>query len=677
MASLFDLLRDTMPIAAAEFASTWDGVEFDDLELADVLSVLRYLEPDESYQAIKPPIKEVDYKNNKLGPLQRIWSWKHDAADPAVISEVWCRVRDAGFISHKVFDSIEWGYESETHEYKKCVRVTLMSGQAVELPLEAKFIAAKWVVMDGAIQENQTDLWKLESRLDKGLVIAFVYEIDEHSLPQPWKPKPADLEGRDAARETSQGQQAKAPKQPPPSEPVPAESPYVFAAYVEQEPSAPVPETDPWGKRARKGDLMPRGHEVVVTGEIPSVQTAELGPGRILVVPSLATCRENSDFFPGDIFGMGRIYPHVMFMSSIPVLKMEASVRYNRPLRTTFADPFDGVPDAKPTCHAGFDASNGFISSLMVADANESGEELMGGGPAAIFIPENRPLPFWSYLFSYYLPNAHGAIGNETMRVIRTDRRWERSAYGLVTRDVEEGDSLYELLHKEPRQGEFDNMHMAPTMRVSGAVKAQVSSSEWFDFLLPRTDIDINDPGAQEALELADISMAPFCVHDCLHTHWRWSPNLTTTATLGWDENGPNAVAGAPLVPMNQDVSIWLRSESQMTYHVWIGREDGSVAEIPPGAWQVVMHHGSGYAVCTVDALKEMAARATVTSFHDGGSFWTDSQPITPVASHAALYWHLRYVLEVHEDVDDVTHWSHLRVRERTEVHSMRGARDL
>ena len=24
----------------------------------------------------------------------------------------------------------------------------------------------------------------------------------------------------------------------------------------------------------------------------------------------------------------------------------------------------------------------------------------------------------------------------------------------------------------------------------------------------------------------ANILMAPFCVHDCLHTHWRWAPPM-------------------------------------------------------------------------------------------------------------------------------------------------------
>lgn len=691
MASLFDLLRDTMPIAAAEFGATWGDKEFDDLDLDEVLSLVRYLEPDESYKAVKPPIRELDYHKNETGQLQRTWSWKHDAAEPAMISDIWCRVRDAGFISHKVFDSIEWGYEDpETREYKKSVRVTLKAGKSVELPLDPRFIAAKWVVMDGAIQEDQTNLWRLACRLDKGIVIAFVYELDDSSVPQPWKPGPADLEGREAARQTSAGSQARAPKSPIPplpplpAEPVPPESPYVFATHVEPTPPAPMFAGAPiagavaWGKQVRKGNLMPRGEETVVTGQIPSLNMAELGPARILVVLSLSTCRENSDFFPGDIFGMCRIYPHVMFMSSIPALKMEASVRYNRPLQTTFADPFDGIPGAKPTCHAGFDASNGFISTLMVADSNESADELMGGASAAIFIAENRPLPFWSYLFSYYMPGTYGEIGNEVMRVVRTDRRWDRSERGLVLRDVEEGDSEYGLLRKQARQGEFDNMHMAPTMRISGAVKALYADRGWFDFLvMPSEYIDIDSSAAQEALRMTDISMAPFCVHDCLHTHWRWSPVLTTKAVLGWDGFGPNSVAGAPQVPVNQDVSVWMRGDSLMTYHAWVGREDGSVSEIPAGEWQVMMHHGSAYAVYIVDAVEELKARLAIGFLRNGGSFWTESEGITPAVSHAALYWHLRYTLEVSGAADKVTDWRDLYARERTTVTSMRGARDL
>lgn len=139
------------------------------------------------------------------------------------------------------------------------------------------------------------------------------------------------------------------------------------------------------------------------------------------------------------------------------------------------------------------------------------------------------------------------------------------------------------------------------------------------------------------------------------------------------------------LTTPDQDVSIWLRSDSQITYHASIGRDDGSVADIPPGKWQVVMHHGSAYAVYIVGAIREFAARSAITTLANGGRFTVgrlpvtggDIMPVTPLISHAALYWHLRYVLEADEDVDEVTDWRDLRARERTTILSMRGARDL
>jgi hypothetical protein len=367
------------------------------------------------------------------------------------------------------------------------------------------------------------------------------------------------------------------------------------------------------------------------------------------------------------------------------VLKVEASVRYNRPLRTTIADPPDGLPGAKPTCHGGYDASNGFISSIMIADANDSADQL--GVPPG-FVGKNRPLPFWSHLFAYYMPDAYGTIGLEAMRVVRTDRRWGRALAGTVVRDIEQGEDEYDILWKEARQGEFDNIHMAPTLRLNGATAALVARKVLLGLMEDEDRVDITDPDSHEHLRLNDISMAPFCVHDCLHTHWRWGTQLDEKAVLGWNENGPNAKAGAPQVPVNQDISVWMRSPCQMTYHAWAGRDDGSVGALSAGAWQVIMHHGSAYAVSVSNGMKYFLAQTGVSLLHDGGLFYaTDPStrgaaledrrlvPISEYFSHAVMYWHLRYVLEGAET--EIRTFRDLRARERTTVKSMEMARKL
>src|SRR5262249_42890177 len=48
---------------------------------------------------------------------------------------------------------------------------------------------------------------------------------------------------------------------------------------------------------------------------------------RVLVLVALTTCRERMDFEPGGIVGMGRIHPHVMVISDMPLLEVHTSVR--------------------------------------------------------------------------------------------------------------------------------------------------------------------------------------------------------------------------------------------------------------------------------------------------------------------------------------------------------------
>ena len=62
---------------------------------------------------------------------------------------------------------------------------------------------------------------------------------------------------------------------------------------------------------------------------------------------------------------------------------------------------------------------------------------------------------------------------------------------------------------KLPRQGAFDNVHIAPQMEVSLSVPVLGG--------LPSTA----------------VSMAPICAHDCFHMHWRWSQHYTEEHTLG------------------------------------------------------------------------------------------------------------------------------------------------
>jgi len=132
--------------------------------------------------------------------------------------------------------------------------------------------------------------------------------------------------------------------------------------------------------------------------------------------------------------------------------------------------------------------------------------------------------------------------------------------------------------------------------------------------------------------------MAPFCVHDCFHLHWRWgrpyASGMSPKHTRGWSHDTPYSEPGAPMVPPNQDVSIRLLSASSLAY---TARIHAPVV----GRWQIVMHHGAAYALSGpsgADALQFLNDVLTTDLLGE-----TSSE-----GRWANYYWHLRYVRSPH-----------------------------
>ena len=127
--------------------------------------------------------------------------------------------------------------------------------------------------------------------------------------------------------------------------------------------------------------------------------------------------------------------------------------------------------------------------------------------------------PFWDQYFDYYLIDppadqyrmASAPLPGETPRVIggaATVTRNHQTALGQIEPESEIRD-----VEKQPGQGEFDSIHIAPKMRVS-------------NFVINRN---------KNLSGLDAISMAPFCVHDCFHMHWRWATWHRPKWNRGWD----------------------------------------------------------------------------------------------------------------------------------------------
>jgi hypothetical protein len=648
MASLFDHLLETMPLAAAAHAMLWNAKTIANIDVSLAHSFLRFLKPGESYQAMTPPLRST-----ATPETQELWAFSHDACDPATITDIWCRVNNAGFASQKVLERLEWGFEDlDSADFKKVVRITTTDGAVIDLPLTLDFVDTRLVVYDGVLPEDATDLWKLEMRLDKGLVIALVYEIDADNNVTAWRKRPP----KDANEQAGWVSYDDALNDIASDAPRDCETEVTTDDPAAHDESAPLdaPSTititttckGPWGGRIGTAELMPASSaQATVSGAVPSTAPATVSHMKVLVVLSLSTCRERSDYEPGGVVGMARIYPHIMVKADVPLRKIEATVRYDRPEKTTRKDPPDGLPDAPMSCCSGrYDVAHDEINAILVADANDN---------VQLPIPL---LPFWGNMFNYYRPDAFQTLGATPIKVVCTDRHDTREDdTGLVERDIVVNMVANPVLtvKKMPHQGEFDNLHMAPKLQLVHVTHVRID-----DKMLP---VD------RAVLCLDEIAMAPFCAHDCFHMHWRWGAGATSKWAIGWDETGPHKVPGAPLVPLNQDVYLRLRSQYQASVHHVIGRDDGSVDPLPPLQWQVVKYQGAAYAVemtgmiskMTVDLAYELwAAPPTFYEFPDGAQpskfeahqGWEGGKNIFIGNSNAMFYWHCRWTAQVADD---------------------------
>lgn len=155
-------------------------------------------------------------------------------------------------------------------------------------------------------------------------------------------------------------------------------------------------------------------------------------------------------------------------------------------------------------------------------------------------------------------------------------------------------------LVKKKRQGYYDNIH------VHGKMHQQTRRGD-------------------------EHAHAPFCVHSCVHLHWRWSDlnasiagmasHPDPSAFMGWAwhrrSNSWRASSrpGAPLIPPNQSLKIAvtgpsatmsssgqvanssqsLQSDEKMIWYM-VEVQKGGGLKFPAGEKQVFMEHGIGYA---------------------------------------------------------------------------------
>jgi hypothetical protein len=583
MGSVFAQLLDTLPMHQALAKIEQAFRPFLQASANDVRTYVRRLDRSSQYTQSAPAVP-----NPSRPGRERLWGWTHAGNPPNRIQNVDCRVRDYGYHGFRVFDQIELG-RAEGRQLVNQVRIHPTRGAHVDLPLEERFVHSRFRMSDGYTGENSHWLWPLQARMDTGMVVAFAYELVQEggrTVPQPYELN-RDPESAAALEELING----------------SGSPN-------------------WGERVIRGNFMPtRSRRHAPSAEVGTEAAGRGQSSRVIVALSFAVFRERADFEPGGIAGMAKVFPQLMVKASTPLQRLEAAVRMKRPSDSSVS--VAGTGDSHVGCGGDSERT---ITPLMVADANENAWALDIG-------------PFWSDIFAYY-DDDMGRIGNTRMHVIKRSGANNRRIESYGRRQVTIG-LPQTTLTKKAGQGEFDSIHVAPSLRVAAThFKYQPLAHQMVQAIrLPSSPEPIPDRGQ---FHLDHVKMAPFCSHDCLHTHWRWGEGLSNGKRFvkGWSASAPYSELGAPMAQRNQDVYLTLLSKSEMLYEVDAGPV--SNGQIPSYSWQVINHHGSGF----VSGINIPAAFAAVrvavdtnsaTKLANGMSF-TSAQ-----SSSAVFYWLMRY----------------------------------
>lgn len=569
--------------------------------------------------AVKPDDAEEHWGSRPL------WCWQHDAATPNAITELTCRVRETGYKNYLVMESIKWGF-NEDGKVKPFVRVTLEDSKTVDLPLDKSHMYARFLVDGGHLYGRDMELFPLFMSLDKGMVLAFAYDLGADGKVTPYAPAAGADKGHDALLE--------------------------YASYCDgSDWSVYERETQGegglWIDRALQGSFMDvptkpglKEQADALAGTVGETRKVTAPPKRILVVISVAAAHEYPNYEPIGVVGMARFYPQIMVRASFPLKKIEASIQMKRPERSTTRDKGNG--SVTGACCG----STGAIGALLVADNNE---DWVG--------PDLYYLPFWSGLFAYYADNPERRFAGETLRMVN-HLAGNRNAGRLGIRDMKwrpDPDWIEpSAIPKVKRQGQFDNIHISPRLQLDASILTKNVAG-------PLAPLPCYVDISTSRMKLDTIAMAPFCSHDCFHMHWRWSATTDSEWCLGWGNDTANAkpytVAGAPLVPPGHDVDMKLLSATEIIYSEQAFPPDAIPGVrkdplIPALKWEIFCYAGAAYAQGISDWKTEVMNRFNMWSRDGVGTFKRkDPYKEWDLKHPPVFYWSMRYSTTSEEGV--------------------------
>ena len=599
MASLMKKLFDTMPLAGVNTALRLANGNLNDSTVGQLAQHLAYIETLTNFSVTsgrpsKKLLAEFD------GQWNRIPIWGYDIpADPARVKRITCRIRDDNFNNYVVLDQLEWGYAlvDDPTSFREAVQI-VFEGTPIDLPLSEQFRLMSFTTQGGENGGGLHWLWPLDAQHDPSLLHVFAYDLHRStrslvSLTSPDHPEREQVEG-------------------------------LINSCRRLETAAPDDDENAWDLLFKDNLWDTSFVTAAPAGTVPESVDLSLKPVRILVACSLTVCTESDDFQPGRPMGTGRLYPHVMVVATTTLDRVNAGVRLSRPTATT---RLDGTH-----CSCDEMADNPQIGGLLVTDSNADGMVLSDAG---------QPFTYLANLFNYYVPDPFldPAFQNKALPVVRRSKTQNRSDIGAVNRECSDiglkgghRDGNNFKVTKFPRQGMFDNLHLAPKMTVKDKIdRAFVNTGT-----INGAKHEVRFTTAA-AWKMDVVTMAPFCAHDCFHMHWRWSDNDNSVpGTYGWSATRPNEEVGRVMVPGNQDVFLVLTGLSSINY---IAVADGAATD----QWQVFCHHGAGYGSSA--GTKVRVAKIFMRKFDDI-EFLVDVPGKTPAeveGNWSLFYWRLRY----------------------------------
>ena len=664
MGSLMQLLFDTMPLAGARYAVTSGKPASLTNHTIDELRV-HVTAADASdasqFNVNLPPLTEDQQKL----PLATRPVWSFEAAESlTTITNVECRSVSETFRSVRVLESVSFGSEAASGEFQETVEV-YVGAQWQSLRLSADALVASFKTRGGRGGENCPSPWPLEAEYEHGVLHVYLYEVDPDSYEIRSAASIVDQE-LDVFRanvtrltRTAAWVEEKASKSHASISELLTDNAWtgervsgVTASVPGGEPaqsSTSVAGTD--GSGTISGTFEPE----------PQITDVRAVPHRILVCTFLCLTHEGDDYTPGRPAWGVRMYPVIMVRSTKRLNGLRAGVHLVRPQKTTI----DGSTGAECACHE----MKPEMSSLLVSDTNA------GDFPDTnwMFFPfsllplglvshnSRVPVPFWNSIFAYYVTHAAKTFGSSRIKVVDKSKGAARTIPGALTRLGTDG-----KLHRRPRQGAFDNVHIAPPMKMPTV--AGVYPQGYTQVGLLGAGFGTWEPIAEDDRAkwgFDEVVMAPICAHDCFHMHWRWGDaefvgaddrSAHGFATMPTGEFQPYVIKGGPLIAANQDLFIRLPDPRSIVY-------EAEVKPVAADQWAIICHHGAGYVTKT--GLLVDSGRLGQDAMASGGlaPTFTSEKPIlldvpivdlwpdrlTAIDSWAVFYWRNRYYIPDYE----------------------------